>query len=356
MSFTSHVDMFLFCSIPLGENIHSTAGTVSDGTYIGFMVLTFIGACLAWTLIDARNVVRSDGSRVILMKHPSWQSEIWGLWETLRNDVWIVLLFPMFISSNWFYTYQFNDFNSARFNIRTRALNNVLYWTCQIIGAYLFGYGLDIKRIRRSIKARIVWGVLLVLTFAIWGGGYAFQKQYTRGETAPKDSPRKDWTDGGYVGPMFLYMFYGFYDGTPLFNPRPPFTNSVLNSSGLANNNLLVHGRTNQQRAQVGQLHGVLQGDPIRRPSHNLPDRRIGCPLPELFRLVLGPTGGFTYSSESVDLVESAGYGPAGGRPEVHGRDGRGCQAVGSEWYTYPYHGDRRGCGCGCGREGKKLS
>jgi len=23
-----------------------------------------------------------------------------------------------------------------------------------------------------------------------------------------------DWTSNGYVGPMFLYMFYGFYDGT----------------------------------------------------------------------------------------------------------------------------------------------
>ena len=188
------------------------------------MVLTFIGACLAWTLIDARNVIRSDGSRVILMKHPSWQSEILGLFEVLRTDTWIVLMFPMFISSNWFYTYQFNDFNVARFNIRTRALNNILYWMSQIIGAYIFGYALDIQSIRRPTRAKILWCVLFVLTFVIWGGGYAFQKQYTRAETAPKGSPRKDWTDEGYVGPMFLYMLYGFYDGTLLFS------NYLLNS------------------------------------------------------------------------------------------------------------------------------
>lgn len=24
----------------------------------------------------------------------------------------------------------------------------------------------------------------------------------------------KDWTTSGYAGPMFLYMFYGFYDAS----------------------------------------------------------------------------------------------------------------------------------------------
>lgn len=150
--------MLIYHRIPLGQNIHSTKGNVSDGTYIGFMVLTFLGACLAWTLIDARKVRRSDGSAVILMKHPSWQSETLGLLEVLKTDVWIVFLFPMFFASNWFYTYQFNDFNGAKFNIRTRSLNSVLYYLSQIGGAYLFGYALDIKGVRRSVKAKVVLG------------------------------------------------------------------------------------------------------------------------------------------------------------------------------------------------------
>lgn len=199
--------------IPLGQNLHSTKGNVNDGTYIGFLVLTFVGACLAWTLVDARTVIRGDGSHVILMKHPTWQSEILGLWEVLRTDVWIVFLFPMFLASNWFYTYQFNDFNGAKFNVRTRALNSVLYYISQIIGAYIFGYCLDISSVRRSMRAKVVWAVLFVLTFAIWGGGYAFAKTYTRGETSQETYVKDDFNGSGYVGPMFLYMFYGFYDG-----------------------------------------------------------------------------------------------------------------------------------------------
>ena len=184
------------------------------------MILTFIGACLAWTLVDARNVVRSDGSHVILMKQPSWKSEILGLVEVLRTDVWIVVLFPMFLASNWFYTYQFNGFNAAKFNIRTRALNNTLYWTSQIIGAYVFGYMLDIRSLRRPVRAKLAWGILFAITMAIWGGGYAWQKGYTREETSPKTYVKDDWTTSGYVGPMFLYMFYGFYDGTPRLAPN----------------------------------------------------------------------------------------------------------------------------------------
>ncbi|KAK5159106.1 hypothetical protein LTR16_012416, partial [Cryomyces antarcticus] len=120
----------------------------------------------------------------------------------------------MFFASNWFYTYQFNDVNLAQFNTRTRALNNTLYWFSQIVGAFVFGYALDIKSVRRSMRAKIAWVTLFLITMAVWGGGYAFQKRYTReqvhaGDATPKDTSddyvKMDWTTSGYVGPMFLF-------------------------------------------------------------------------------------------------------------------------------------------------------
>ena len=55
---------------------------------------------------------------------------------------------------------------------------------------------------------------------AIWGGGYAFQKTYTRSSVlsdptkgiTPAPGVIIDFKDSGYIGPMFLYIFYGFYD------------------------------------------------------------------------------------------------------------------------------------------------
>jgi len=207
--------------VPLGQNIHQTANTdVSNGTYIGFLVLTFIGAMLAFTLVPGKSVIRTDGTKVILMQNPTWKSELYGLWQTFFTDPYILLLFPMFLSSNWFYAYHFNDVNAAKFNTRTRALNSVLYWLAQMIGAGIAGVLLDIKYFRRSVRAKGAWVVLLVLTMVVWGGGYQFQKGYTRAEvsvgldteTTADDYQTFDWNDSGYIGPMFLYIFYGMYD------------------------------------------------------------------------------------------------------------------------------------------------
>lgn len=199
--------------IPLGQNIHTTtAGNVTDGTYVGFLILTIIGAALAWTLVDAKDVVRSDGSKVIIMKHPSWKSEIIGLWETFLTDPYIILLFPMFLASNWFYTYHFTEVNGAYFNVRTRALNGVVYYIMQIVGAYVFGFALDFKGVRRTTRAKAAWGALFSTIMIIWGCGYMFQKTYTREWAEDKSNPKKDWSDPGYAGPFVLYMFYGFSD------------------------------------------------------------------------------------------------------------------------------------------------
>lgn len=215
--------------IPLGQNINrKDAASVQDGTYIAFIVLMFSGAVLALFLCNADNVIRSDGSRVVLMKNPSWSSEFVGLWKTIVSDPYILLLFPMFWSSNWFTTYQTNSVNGAFFNIRTRSLNSLLYWFSQMIGAIVFGNALDIERFKRTTRAKASLIVLFVLTFAIWGGGYKWQTGFTR-EDKP---PLGDWKDKGYLAPMFLYMFYGFYDAAwqccvYWYAPPNPFPPSI---------------------------------------------------------------------------------------------------------------------------------
>lgn len=199
--------------VPLGQNIHrTTASNVTNGTYIGFMVLMFCGFLLALLLVNSGQVIRKDGSKVIVIKNPTWKSELLGLLQTFKDYPLILLLFPMFFSSNWFYTYQQNSVNGARFNIRTRSLNGLLYWLMQLVGAVIFGFALDYLPFRRAVRAKIAWVALLVLTMVIYGGGYDWQKGYTRESVKEDPSLNWDWTHSGYAGPMFLYMFYGMFD------------------------------------------------------------------------------------------------------------------------------------------------
>jgi hypothetical protein len=99
----------------------------------------------------------------------------------------------MFFSSNWFYVYQQNAVNGAYYTIRTKAPNSLLYWLAQIAAAAIWGYLLDLKYWRRSVRAKIARVVLFILTFVVWSGGYVHQRTYTRGMTDAEDG--KDWED-----------------------------------------------------------------------------------------------------------------------------------------------------------------
>lgn len=193
--------------IPTALNWNSTSGTVNDGTYVGFLILMAAGALLALALLPPTKVVHDDGRSVAVEKFPSWKSETIAV-AKLFLDWRMLCLIPLFISSNWFYAYQFNGVNAFYFNIRTRAFNDVWYWTAQIVGAALCGKFLDMPTIGR--RQRAIYGLLIELVFftATWAGGLAFQLTYERDQQI--DS--MDLYNNGYVWRVLLFIAYGFND------------------------------------------------------------------------------------------------------------------------------------------------
>lgn len=196
--------------IPLAQNMESGASNVNAGTFVAFIVLICCGIGLAGCLLPMDKVYKSDGSKVSAKKYPRIQDEIKGMWHVLRLEPKIYFLFPMFCASNWFYTYQFNVVNGARFNVRTRSLNSLLYWLSQMVGAILLGLVMDSPRFTRPTRAKIGWSALFVISLVVWGGGLKFQLGVTRENVTDLDLI--DFHDGAYIGPMFLYMFYGVFD------------------------------------------------------------------------------------------------------------------------------------------------
>ena len=57
-------------------------------------------------MADPRKMVRTDGTRVVTLQNPTWKTEIYGLYISIQKDPWILLLFPMFFASNFFYTWR----------------------------------------------------------------------------------------------------------------------------------------------------------------------------------------------------------------------------------------------------------
>jgi hypothetical protein len=203
--------------IPIGNNWNSKDNKpVNDGTYIGFLVLMVCGGALAGFLVPPHKVLRKDGSRVQRVRHPSALAEFKGLYETLFSDPYIILLFPFFWASNWFYTYQQNAYNLYMFNTRSRAFTGLWYWLSQIIGSLLFGWFLDNKILNRRKRAMAGWALLFVIINVIWGAGLKPELGMRRpaNPDAPGAYRAMDVYDKDFTWYCLLYVFYGMLDAT----------------------------------------------------------------------------------------------------------------------------------------------
>jgi len=203
--------------IPIGTNWSSTSNNaVQDGTYIGFLVLMICGAILAFFLVPPSKIIRKDGTRVQRVHHPSFISEMKGLYQTLFSDPHIILLFPFFWASNYFYTYQQNAYNLYMFNTRSRSFTGLWYWLAQIIGSLFFGWFLDNQRMSRKNRAIAGWVLLFLVVNAVWGGG--LKAQLLGISRAPNADIATTWYRGmdifdrDFTWYCLLYLFYGFLD------------------------------------------------------------------------------------------------------------------------------------------------
>ncbi|KAG0221787.1 hypothetical protein BGW41_006529 [Actinomortierella wolfii] len=194
--------------IALGINFNKPPGPLGDATYGAFIALMVCGSLAALSLANPANVTHDNGDHIKIQPFPKWSTELVAILK-LFLDWRMLVLTPMFVSSNWFYSYQFSVVNGGYFNTRTAALNNILYWGSQIFGSWSFARILDKKGLTRRKRALIGLTIISVAFSANWIGGIFFQKTFSE--------PLKERADfkkmgGGYVGPLILYMLYGVND------------------------------------------------------------------------------------------------------------------------------------------------
>lgn len=193
----------------LASNYHSTSGSVSNFTNI--LLLSIM--CAGWLM----GISICPPSRIAHLQPTVQRKDDWRqmarLTVRIMSDWKVLCMLPLFFTANVFYPYQQNVVNGQTFTIRTRSLNGALYWSAQIFGGLFIGLILDLSGLNRQIRARIGWILLFVSGFIIWGGGYAFQKWSSENSTQLELKQYIDFSHGRrYVGPMFLYVFYGMYD------------------------------------------------------------------------------------------------------------------------------------------------
>eukprot|EP00123_Amoebidium_parasiticum_P017372 comp23823_c0_seq2/m.41523 comp23823_c0_seq2/g.41523 ORF comp23823_c0_seq2/g.41523 comp23823_c0_seq2/m.41523 type:complete len:469 (-) comp23823_c0_seq2:632-2038(-) len=210
-------------------NFHTESGGASAATYFTFAGIMAIGSIAAFfLLVNPNTVIREDGEAVIFEKAANPLDEFKNV-ALMFLDKHMLLLTPLFATSNFFYSYQFNAVNGALFTIRARGLNSALYWASQMLGAFLFGkMFLDQPSMSRKKRATLGGMILAVFFTVAWGLGCYLQLGWQGGydkpgyECDPKNAncpadlaakKRIDVNDGGmYIYPIICFLLYGMGD------------------------------------------------------------------------------------------------------------------------------------------------
>jgi MFS family permease len=202
------------------------AGGASSAAYATYMVIMVIGALLSLLLLPTSKVFRKDGSNVVRVRYSSPTSELISVFK-LFLDWRMLCLIPMFFTSNWVYTYQFNAVNAFNFTLRSRAMNSMFYWLAQIFASVAYGQFLDRREWSRTKRARYGLILLTLLLGGTWTGGFFFQRTFgPRSGNSFIDPVKGVYTKNPadfhhidlvrdtkeFIGPFFLYLAYGVTD------------------------------------------------------------------------------------------------------------------------------------------------
>ncbi|ORX91291.1 hypothetical protein K493DRAFT_286974 [Basidiobolus meristosporus CBS 931.73] len=174
---------------------------------ISFLSLMAFGVFITCFLISPARVIREDGTRVTSKTGFNLSHEVRQLIRAVTNRR-LLLLWPIFFYSNWFYSYRFGDLNGTFFTPRTRTFNNIFYWASQMLGAFTFGQFLDNPLFARSKRATL--GLMFIVLFytATWLGCLLVEISNTHvtGEDLV------DILDDRYTQILVLFLLSGFSD------------------------------------------------------------------------------------------------------------------------------------------------
>lgn len=200
--------------IAFAVNYHTEGGDANPASYFTFTALMALGAVGACFLLPPHKVQKSDGTMVEFQEVPSVMEEVKGALSVVNHRAMLILLIP-FVSSNWFYTYQFNGYNLNIFTTRTRGFNSAIYWAAQMVGSYGLSLTLDRRswtRRKRGLVSLLITVCTINLAFAL---GCVVQYAYHGGfeRAHPPDWIPIDFTESARAAfPIIVYILYGLGD------------------------------------------------------------------------------------------------------------------------------------------------
>jgi MFS family permease len=176
-------------SIQLALNVgNANQGSVSGSTYLAMIGLSCLGLPLSLTVAKPEQLRRSDGTVPTFKSGRSsipLKEGLSGLWKMYRSKH-ILMLFPIFVTVRWSYTYQSN-YLALYFTVGGRALAGFIQVFFGIAATMLWGFLLDSQKMVKSRRTRAAlgWYIMLLVFVVQWAMNFYLQATFSNQSPPP---------------------------------------------------------------------------------------------------------------------------------------------------------------------------
>lgn len=188
---------------------NATEQSASASTFAIYIAMAVAGTFLVFLLQPLEKVRRADGTLCVAPKKSgSILDEVKEMIAMMCSPCVLALL-PLFLYSNWFYSFQLGIFCKGVFTPAAAGIGNALYWGAQMVGAKNLGCLCDAKSLsvgQRAYSSVIASAVLISIGW-IWG----IRAVHTYGVTS--ENPRSwDYNEAGVIEAFCLMFVWGYCD------------------------------------------------------------------------------------------------------------------------------------------------
>ncbi|XDG02617.1 hypothetical protein ABKA04_002232 [Annulohypoxylon sp. FPYF3050] len=188
-------------AINLSKNhIKGAVGGVTPDTYIAFLIIESLALPFAFLISPLENVVRSDGTRILVSEKLSFKQEFKLIRFTMSSK--LILLSALWAVWSFFYSGTWSTYLATYFTTRSRALSSLISPFFCIVGCFGLGFILDIKSLSQRRRAQLGLFTVVILNLGVYIWSIVMQVKFN------VRSPGKiDWDDSLYATSFLPYFF-----------------------------------------------------------------------------------------------------------------------------------------------------
>ncbi|TQV94436.1 hypothetical protein V2A60_002535 [Cordyceps javanica] len=195
----------------------AASSITSDGSPTSVYIVMIVLICLAFPLtmiglVHPKTVRRADGTPVAVFHNLPLRQEMRGVISVLR-DSRVLAMLPVIFSCELALGI-LPSVSGRYFNLRTRAMNNVVFYAVQLPASVACAYLTDRSPFhRRQHRGYLSVSVLGAFVFAGWTALLAWVCTSSTWASPPEGGV--DWTDSSkFSGPFILYLLFGIIYGS----------------------------------------------------------------------------------------------------------------------------------------------